>query len=582
MAKFVEGDYTFKAEFDEQEFPARFGPDALLVFFLSLFLKRDNVTELANDAITDGNNDKKLDVCFVDIDQGRAIIAQGYTAKEWGRPAALANKAADLNTAFSWLFAGDLDKIPERIRVKANELREALKRGEIERIDVFYVHNCFASQNVQTELATVASSVLAHLHELHCDSVTVSAREYDLDEIEDLYRARDRDILVEDELDVKGKVLGRIQGDGWEAAVCTVEATWLFDLYKKHSNHLFSANLREFLGTTRHKGNINAAIQKTAAASPGRFWVYNNGITALTQELIFTDEDGLRVKGLSIINGAQTTGALGECTREAVSDVRVLCRFVEAETRTVIEDIVRYNNTQNIIRPSDLRSNDAVQKRLADELASLRITYIHRRSGRIPKNAILAEEIAPILCAFHGDLQTAGRNRRDIFESNTTYERVFSPDVSGEHLFLIWSLANAIDSLKKDLKLKIGSEDARELEEQRYEVLKYSTSKYFVLFVVGACVEEILGRRIPNRYGWKCKRALVMPDGAEIQTCWVRAVACILPFVTNEVGKVGKAYDVTRSSEMAAQVAKGVRATLDGFAEQTQKEFKAIKDASLI
>jgi hypothetical protein len=55
--------------------------------------------------------------------------------------------------------------------------------------------------------------------------------------------------------------------------------------------------------------------------------------------------------------------------------VRVLCRFVECDSPEIVEQIVRYNNTQNIIRPSDLRSSDTIQKRLADEFRKYDITY---------------------------------------------------------------------------------------------------------------------------------------------------------------------------------------------------------------
>lgn len=581
MPKFDESDYTFKEQFEAEDYENRFGSGGLLVFFLSLFLRRDNIEELANDALTDCNDDKKLDACLIDVDQGRAVVAQGYLSKRWGRDAAPANKASDLNTAISWLLAGDLEMIPTRVRAKAEELRAALKGGEIERIDVLYVHNCFESPNVETELATVSQSALALLDAYGAELPSVYTHEYGLDQIEELYRARDRDILVEDQLDVAGQVLGAIEGDGWEAAVCSIEAVWLYDLYKKHGSRLFSANLRDFLPITRHKSNINAGIRKTAAASPGKFWVYNNGITALTQELIPNGET-LQVKGISIINGAQTTGALGECARDEIKDVRVLCRFVMADAGTDVQNIIRFNNTQNIIRPSDLRSNDAVQNRLGRELQEFQISYIYRRGGRKPQNAILAEEIAPFLCAFHRDLQTAGRNRREIFESNSVYEKVFNANISAEHLFLVWSLASAIDLLKRELKCKVVAAEATELEKQKYDVLKWSTSKYFVLFVVGECSEEILGRRVANRYSWKCKRTLVTPNGEEMRGHWTAAVSCILPFLANALGDLGSAYDVTRSTDLATKAGKKVRATLDGLATQTGPAFKGIRDSTVI
>ncbi len=581
MPKFDPADYSFKAEFEAWELRTEFAPNALLLFFLDLYLNPESIQELAADALTDGPNDKKIDACFVDFSGGRAIIAQAYEARQWGTTAAPANKACDLNTAISWLLAGSDGNIPDRLRPKATELNDAIKNSEIERIELFYVHNCFESQNVQDELDTLAKSAKALLRSRGSESVSVVAREYGVDRIEELYRARDRDILVEDELVVDGDILGAESGEGWNAFVVSVKAPWLHELYQSHGNALFSANLRDFLGTTRHRGNINAAIQQTAVASPSRFWVYNNGITALSQSL---ERDGklLRLKGISIINGAQTTGALGECRPEEIVGTRVLCRFVECDSNDIIEQIVRYNNTQNIIRPSDLRSNDNIQKRLASEFDQFGVSYVHRRSGRPPRNSISAELIAAAICAFHGDLQTAGRNRRDIFEKNTTYQKIFNQEITAEHVYLIWALTTSLDKHKNDLKRKISEDKATQNQYLQYEVLKYSMSKYFVLFVIGYCAEEIVGRRITSRFARKCKRAILTPDISEVQGYWSRVLECVIPFMARAIENEGSAYEVTRSSELSEKAAKSVRSTLDAFKRQTQQEFEGIRNATTV
>jgi len=44
---------------------------------------------------------------------------------------------------------------------------------------------------------------------------------------------------------------------------------------------------------------------------PRNFWVYNNGVTILTHKIDREQEGKLIIHGCSVINGAQTTGALG-------------------------------------------------------------------------------------------------------------------------------------------------------------------------------------------------------------------------------------------------------------------------------
>jgi hypothetical protein len=63
----------------------------------------------------------------------------------------------------------------------------------------------------------------------------------------------------------------------YEAIYGQVSAADLAGWYRDHSMRLFAPNIRMFLGTT----DANAAITETLAESPGDFWYFNNGVTAL-------------------------------------------------------------------------------------------------------------------------------------------------------------------------------------------------------------------------------------------------------------------------------------------------------------
>jgi len=334
MPRFDPADFSFHSDYIARAFESSYGSNSLLVYVLSLLVPEQEAAHLAAEAITDGPDDKKIDACYIDVSSGRAIIAQSYLARQWGGTAAPASKASDLNTAMSWLLGSQLDNIPTRLRPKTSELREAIKDGIIARIELLYVHNCFESDNVDVELRTAAESARELMRSLGCETPSVSFREYGVDRIEELFRARDREILVDEEVVVDGTLLGQQVGEGWEALVVTVTGQWLFDAFKKYENNLFSANLRDFLGVSRHRRNINATIKQTAASSPDSFWVFNNGITILTEDIISKDPT-IEVRGLSIINGAQTTGAIAQCARdELVAVARAVC-CVEIPEKTV-------------------------------------------------------------------------------------------------------------------------------------------------------------------------------------------------------------------------------------------------------
>lgn len=77
--------------------------DAIGVFAIQLRFNLDDIKTIAAESITGGGNDRKCDVLHVDKEMGVAVIAQCYVARS-EKAAAKSNKAADLNTAVSWLL----------------------------------------------------------------------------------------------------------------------------------------------------------------------------------------------------------------------------------------------------------------------------------------------------------------------------------------------------------------------------------------------------------------------------------------------------------------------------------------------
>ena len=52
--------------------------NALLLYALQLKFEISDIMSVASDALTDGGNDKKCDLIYVDPDNGVAVIAQAY------------------------------------------------------------------------------------------------------------------------------------------------------------------------------------------------------------------------------------------------------------------------------------------------------------------------------------------------------------------------------------------------------------------------------------------------------------------------------------------------------------------------
>lgn len=141
-------------------------------------------------------------------------------------------------------------------------------------------------------------------------------------------------------------------------------------------NILFGQNLRESLS----KSKTYDGMAKTIRTEPEKFWFYNNGITVIAEDYDAKSEGGdtverIILKEFSIINGAQTTSALGRFLKDAEmenneSDIEHLKKvFVLARILKVTDDefksqIAIFNNTQNPITTRDMASNREEQLQL--------------------------------------------------------------------------------------------------------------------------------------------------------------------------------------------------------------------------
>jgi len=139
----------------------------------------------------------------------------------------------------------------------------------------------------------------------------------------------------------------------------------------------------------------------------------------------------LHIKGFAIVNGAQTTGAIGNLDESPEGSAMVQVRFITCGNQDTLRYIVKYNNTQNVMVGPDSKSNDPIQRRLIREFESIPgITYLPRRGGyediikRRPD--VLPSVIAgQALAAFHGDPDIAYHQKTHMWENDALYSRYF-------------------------------------------------------------------------------------------------------------------------------------------------------------
>ncbi len=466
--------------------------NAHLIWTLSMYLDFPDQIQLASESLTDGSNDKKIDFIRIDRDLSKIIFAQGYYSSKKSDKAP-ANKASDLNTAAAWLFSGDTSNVPSPLKEIIIDCREALKENKIEQIDLLYVHNLPESVSVSRELSTATEHLKSLLSTEELD-INVVYKELGIESIERLFSEIESSIIVMDNIECPSKIMFTEKGPHWNAYVLNIPGSWLREQYLEHGDHLFSANYRGFLGVSKRK-IINSKIRNTAEKNPSNFWVYNNGITILTTEL--KSEKGKdTLIGMSIINGAQTTGSIGTLDPNMdLSNVKILARIIECSEANTISEIVRYNNTQNEIKTWDKFSNNEGQKRILKEFKDLGHEYSLKR-GFGASSYIGIENVVQPLVALEGYYVEANGGKNGIFESDKMYRIAFE-DKKARHILFAFALARAIDERRKELKDKKNRDDEfLPLENDQLALLRNLKFKYFLISIIGKSLPVILGRSI--------------------------------------------------------------------------------------
>lgn len=502
--------------------------EAYLCLAVALFIEEPDVDSLASEGLTEGGNDKKIDFIYHDTSSKRLVFAQGYVAKTT-KDEAPSNKASDLNTACAWLLSGDLALVPEKLKDIIKGFRAALEEGEIDSIDLLYVHNLPESVNVSRELQTVENHLRTTLAN---DKITVRSHELGKAKIEHLFRAQDSHIEVTDDIPFPWEIGITQRGDNWSAGVATIEANWLHSLYERYGDKLYSANYRGFLGADGRK-RVNSGIRETAEKEPKDFWAYNNGITVLTLEIGDKKKGKRDLKGISIINGAQTSGTIGSIDKSKTSldDVKLLCRVIECSEQATIDKIVRFNNTQNAITTWDRFSNDADQRRLSEEFDKLGYAYNRKRGFNAQGDQVGIEQALQPLLAFHGRPTDAVRGKAQLFVQNQLYRNAFE-NKKARHILFVYSLARAIDTKRLDLKAKSNKETLISVEANQLALLRNLNFKPFLITAIANSLETVVGRYCDSLTASFTPEAVKGTVLTDLSARWLPIVESVLPLLT--------------------------------------------------
>lgn len=213
----------------------------------------------------------------------------------------------------------------------------------------------------------------------------------------------------------------------------TIPALAIGEWYCRFGNRLFAKNIRFYKGST----DVNQGIKSVLKNEPDKFFYYNNGIKLLCKKISKTAaystgrETGLfTLEGVSLVNGAQTTGVIGSVYAESPEIIETAQVFVQMidlgdSQEEQATQITKLSNTQNRIEGKDFASLDTNQERLRKELNLAGIQYLYKSGAKIdePEQQIsLDEAIVAQACALE-DLSIVATAKRNVGALTETMEK---------------------------------------------------------------------------------------------------------------------------------------------------------------
>jgi hypothetical protein len=236
-----------------------------------------------------------------------------------------------------------------------------------------------------------------------------------------------------------------------EAYLINVSARSIKQLYEINSSKLFGLNLRYYVKNDK----VDKGIADTISQKKDKFWFMNNGIIIIADGADFNNNK-VKLKNFSIINGGQTTKNIGEANFD--EDFYLVCKLIlsgkltEEEKMNFISDVADATNSQKQILPKDLIANKVEQRELKKQLQLANIFLEVKRGENKPHfykekwQSIKNERLGQLLLSFMYQKPGFARNKKkDILNTKgQNYKLVFLSGIYKTELLTALIILNYI------------------------------------------------------------------------------------------------------------------------------------------
>lgn len=373
---------------------------ALAAYALAGGCEIDDAT--AAGAITDGSDDGGIDALYFDRPGNRLAFVQSKFKRTGAAPAQ--DEVLKTINGIKAIRARQFNGFNEAIRNRLDEIEEALDTPGVKLEALLVFLGDALGPHATTDLNAFKT-------ELNRFAPVMDWRTVGLEAVFDWIIGEQTPATVDDQIMLEN--WSGITGPR-KAFYGQISAASLAKLVEDHGKALFERNIRHYLGSV----GVNTAIEKTVRSRPGDFFYLNNGITAIAETITPAAGTGERCAfhctGLSVVNGAQTAGAIFNATLagDVSPDAKLLLTLIEIGDGAdeIGLKITRARNHQNVVRGVDFAALDPNQERLRQELAAAGITYYYRPSAEARArrdDAFTLEEAAVALACLAFQIRSA-------------------------------------------------------------------------------------------------------------------------------------------------------------------------------
>lgn len=262
-----------------------------------------------------------------------------------------------------------------------------------------------------------------------------------------------------------------------KAVIAPTKAQDLVQLDGISDQSLFAFNVRGPLGKTKVNKDIVKSIKDPATHK--LFPLFHNGITIICGELE-SDKDKIKINNYYVVNGCQSLDSLYENSNVLTDNLRILTKFIKMDINSDLsEQVTRYSNNQNGVKPRDFQANNPIQIRLQNDFIDhYRGEYFFEiKRGEIPKEGVLISNETAGLYLMSFDLKEpwATHRKYQVFEEK--HASLFArPEVSADRIVLCYTIVEIIDELSENIENKLFA--------------KYALTKRAILYIIRSIIEK--------------------------------------------------------------------------------------------